>query len=90
MFSTYFRLLKPCIKLAKKPYKSRENRLNYLLDSSIATATATCHISNRSGNSTMGLLPALDNRRIASLQAPLVSKSVKIAPRALSEAQRGA
>ena len=44
---------------------------NYLLASSMATATATCHMSNRSGNSTMGLLPAPDNRRRASLQARL-------------------
>jgi len=55
----------------------------YLLASSIATATATVI-------PTMGLLPAPDNRRRASLQATLVSEPRKIAPRALREAQQSA
>ena len=56
---------------------------NYLLASSIATATATVI-------PTMGLLPAPDNRQRASLQAPLASEPRKIAPRALCVTQHSA
>ena len=63
-FRLDFDLIQTCIKVVKKSMKSRENRLNYLLASSIATATATVI-------PTMGVLPAPDNRRRASLQARL-------------------
>ena len=53
-------------KASMKPCKSQKalRRKDYLLASSIATATATVI-------PTMGLLPAPDNRRSASLQARL-------------------
>ena len=63
-----------------KPYFKAE--LNYLLVSSIATATATVILSLR-------VVTCVDNRRRASLQARLQATR-KIAPRALCVTQHSA
>ena len=46
--------------------------------------------SNGNGHSNLQVVTCADNRRRASLQATLVSESVKIAPRALCATQQGA